>query len=69
MLVTFRIFNLGSVLSAIQEWSSPDFHEQFVQEGVLLLGLFAALSFGLKPPFVRLVVVLGIAPPLSQVCP
>jgi hypothetical protein len=60
MLVTFRIFNLGSVLSAIQEWSSPDFHEQFVQEGVLLLGLFAAFSFGLKLPFVRLVVVLGL---------
>ena len=60
MLVTFRIFNLGSVLSAIQEWSSPDFHEQFVQEGALLLALFAAFSFGLKLPFVRLVVVLGL---------
>jgi hypothetical protein len=60
MLVTFRIFNLGGVLSAIQEWASPDFHEQFVQEAVLLLGLFAALSFGLKLPFVRLVVVLGL---------
>ncbi|MEA2802344.1 MAG: hypothetical protein QOE49_2439 [Rhodospirillaceae bacterium] len=60
MLVTFRIFNLGGVLSAIQEWSSPDFHEQFVQEGVLLLGLFAAFSRGLRLPFVRLVIVLGL---------
>jgi hypothetical protein len=60
MLVTFRIFNLGSVLSAIQEWSSPDFHEQFVQEGALLFALLAAFSFGLRLPLVRLVVVLGL---------
>jgi hypothetical protein len=60
MLVTFRIFNLGSVLAAIREWSSPNFHEQFVREGVLLLGLFAAFSRGLKLPFVRLVIVLGL---------
>ena len=60
MLVTWRIFDLGSMLSEIQEWRSPDFHEQAVQEGVLLLALFVAFSRGLKVPFVRLVIVLGL---------
>lgn len=60
MLVTLRIFDLGSALSEIQEWRSPDFHEQYVQEGLLLLGLFVALLSGLKLPLMRLIIVLGL---------
>jgi hypothetical protein len=60
MLVTLRIFSLGSALSEILEWRSPDFHEQYFQEALLLLGLFVALLGGLKVPFMRLIIVLGL---------
>ena len=60
MLVTFRIFNLGDALSMISEWKSPDFQSRPVMELVILLGLYASLSRGLKLPVVRLIIVLGL---------
>lgn len=60
ILVTFRIFGLGDALSSISEWRSPDFHKQPVQELVLLIALYAALSRGLKLPLLRLLIVLGL---------
>jgi hypothetical protein len=60
ILVTFRIFGLGDVLGMISEWKSPDFQAQPMQEVILLTAVFAALSFGLKLPLLRLLVVLGL---------
>ena len=60
ILVTFRIFGLGDVLGMISEWKSPDFQAQPMQELILLTAIFAALSFGLKLPLFRLLVVLGL---------
>jgi hypothetical protein len=60
MLVTFRIFNLGDALGAISEWKSPDFHNLPQQELMLLIGLYACLSRGLKLPLIRLLIVLGL---------
>ncbi len=60
ILVTFRIFGLGDVLGMVNEWKSPDFQAQPMQELILLMAIFAALSFGLKLPLLRLLVVLGL---------
>jgi hypothetical protein len=60
ILVTFRIFELGDALNMISEWKSPDFQNQPMQELILLVGLYLALSRGLKLPFIRLLVVLGL---------
>ena len=60
MLVTFRIFNLGDALSVISEWQSPNFQSMPQQELVLLIALYVCLSRGLKLPFVRLLIVLGL---------
>jgi hypothetical protein len=60
ILVTFRIFELGDALSMISEWKSPDFQSQPMQELILLIGLYLALSRGLKLPLVRLLVVIGL---------
>ena len=60
MLVTLRIFNMGDTLAFISEWKSPDFQKQPLQELVLLIALYAALSRGLKLPILRLVIVLGL---------
>jgi hypothetical protein len=60
ILVTFRIFGLGDVLGMISEWKSPDFQAQPMQELILLVAVFAALTFGLKLPLLRLVLVLGL---------
>lgn len=60
ILVTFRIFGLGDVLGMINEWKSPDFQKQPMQEVILLTGLFVALTYGLKLPVLRLLVVLGL---------
>lgn len=60
MLVTRRIFELGSALQLIAEWRSPDFQDQVIHEIVLLAGIFAALASGLKVPIVRLLIVLGL---------
>lgn len=59
-LLVFRIFGLGSALSQILEWRSPDFQEQYFQEALLLLGLFVALLGGLKLPIMWLIIVLGL---------
>jgi hypothetical protein len=60
MLVTFRIFNLGDALSVISEWQSPNFQSLPQQELILLVALYACLSRGVKLPFVRLLIVLGL---------
>ena len=60
MLVTFRIFNLGDALAVISEWRSPDFQSLPQQELVLLIALYLCLSRGVKLPFVRLLIVLGL---------
>jgi hypothetical protein len=60
MLVTLRIFELGDALAAISEWKSPNFQGQPMQELILLVGLYLALSRGLKVPVVRLLVVIGL---------
>src|SRR5262249_59404571 len=60
MLVTLRIFNLGDALSVITEWRSPNFQEQPMQELLLLLAIYLALSRGLKLPLIRLLIVIGL---------
>src|SRR5207245_6828947 len=57
---TLRIFNLGDSLKLIAEWKSPDFQSQPMQELVLLVALYLALSRGLKLPLFRLLVVIGL---------
>ena len=44
----------------IAEWKSPDFQSQPMQELVLLVALYLALSRGLKLPLFRLLVVIGL---------
>jgi hypothetical protein len=60
ILVTLRIFGLGEALDMIAEWKSPDFQSQPLQELILLMALFAALSSGLKLPLLRLLIVIGL---------
>lgn len=60
ILVTLRIFGLGEALGTISEWKSPDFQGQPLQELILLVALYAALSRGLKLPLVRLLIVIGL---------
>ncbi len=60
MLVTLRIFGLGDALKLIAEWRSPDFQSQPMQELVLLVAVYLALSRGLKLPLLRLLVVIGL---------
>jgi hypothetical protein len=58
--VTLRIFALDDTLAFIAEWKSPDFQKAPLQELVLLIALYAALSRGLKLPLLRLLIVLGL---------
>lgn len=60
ILVTLRIFGIGDTLATISEWRSPDFQKQPLQELILLVALYAALSRGLKLPLLRLLIVLGL---------
>lgn len=60
ILVTSRIFSLGDTLGMIAEWRAPDFQKQPLQELVLLVALYLALSRGLKLPLIRLLIVLGL---------
>jgi hypothetical protein len=60
ILVTLRIFGIGNTLALISEWKSPDFQQQPMQELILMIGLYAALSRGLKLPLIRLLIVLGL---------
>lgn len=60
ILVTLRIFQLGDSLSLISEWKSPNFQDETVQEVILLIGLYVALSRGLKLPLLRLLILLGL---------
>ena len=60
ILVTLRIFGIGDTLATISEWRSPDFQKQPLQELILLIALYAALSRGLKLPLLRLLIVLGL---------
>lgn len=60
ILVTWRIFELGDALGTIVEWRSPDFQSQPLQELVLLIAVYLALSRGLKVPLVRLLILLGL---------
>ena len=58
--VTLRILAMGDTLAFISEWKSPDFQKAPLQELVLLIALYAALSRGLKLPLLRLLIVLGL---------
>jgi hypothetical protein len=60
ILVTLRIFGLGEALTAIAEWRSPDFQKWPIQELILLVALYFALSRGLKLPLIRLLIVIGL---------
>ena len=60
ILVTVRIFSLGDALSSIAEWKPPNFQNQPMQELILLIALYLALSRGVKLPLVRLLIVLGL---------
>lgn len=60
ILVTSRIFSLGDSLAMITEWRAPDFQKQPLQELMLLLALYLALSRGLRLPLIRLLIVLGL---------
>lgn len=60
ILVTSRIFSLGDSLGMIAEWRAPDFQKQPLQEVVLLVAIYLALSRGLKLPLIRLLIVLGL---------
>jgi hypothetical protein len=60
ILVTSRIFGLGDSLAMIAEWRAPDFQKQPLQELVLLVAIYLALSRGLKLPLIRLLIVLGL---------
>ena len=60
ILVTLRIFNLGDALPMISEWQSPNFGSMPQQEVILLIALYVCLSRGLKLPFMRLLIVLGL---------
>jgi hypothetical protein len=60
ILVTFRILGLGETLGMINEWHSPDFQSLPMQELILLAALYVALSYGLKLPVLRLLLVLGL---------
>ena len=60
MLVTLRIFGLGDALNLIDEWQSPDFQAQPLQEIVVLIGLALCLAGGLKLPLLRLPIVIGL---------
>ena len=60
ILVTLRIFGLGDALGMIAEWKSPDFQSQPMQELILLVALYLALSRGLKLPLLRLLIVIGL---------
>lgn len=60
ILVTLRIFGLGDALSMIAEWKSPNFQSQPMQELVLLVALYLALSRGMRLPLIRLLIILGL---------
>ena len=60
ILVTLRIFGIGEALGTISEWQSPNFQKQPLQEVVLLLAVYLALSRGLKLPLFRLLIVIGL---------
>jgi hypothetical protein len=60
ILVTARIFGLGEALEMISEWQSPNFLKQPMQELILLVALYLALSRGLKVPLIRLLIVIGL---------
>jgi hypothetical protein len=60
ILVTLRIFSLGDALGMIAEWRSPNFQDQPLQELIVLVALYLALSRGLKVPLLRLLIVLGL---------
>ena len=60
LLVTFQIFGLGDALSLIQEWKSPNFQTQPLQEAILLIGLYIVLARGVKLPLMRVLIVVGL---------
>ena len=44
----------------IAEWRSPNFLKQPLQELILLVAIYLALSRGLKLPLIRLLIVIGL---------
>lgn len=60
ILVTVRIFSLDDALPMISEWRSPDFQTQQGQLVIILVGLYFALSRGVKLPLFRTIFVVGL---------
>lgn len=60
VLFTLRIMDQSYALDIISEWQSPDFHNFQPLELWLLVGLAVAFYRGLKFPFIRLVLLLGL---------
>lgn len=60
IMVTFQIFGLGDALNLIQEWKSPNFQTQPLQEMILLIGLYLILARGVKLPLMRVLIVVGL---------
>src|SRR5262249_19635060 len=60
ILVTLRIFGLGDALSMISDWQSPNFQAMPQLELMVLIALYLCLSRGVKLPFFRLLIVLGL---------
>src|SRR5206468_5410480 len=60
ILVTFRLFGLGDVLSVIGEWQPQDFGMFNRFEVCLLAALAYVLYSGFKPPPLRIVLLLAV---------
>ena len=60
ILVTFRTVALGSALLTITEWRPPDFSHLGPYEIIVLGGIAAALLYGVRLPWLRLVMLLGV---------
>lgn len=60
LVETYNVLNLGPVLQQNSEWRPMDADNDFVHEGILLILLTLALSFGTKLRFPRTLLVVGI---------
>ncbi|MGN6570319.1 MAG: hypothetical protein ACTHLO_02770 [Pseudolabrys sp.] len=60
IVVTFRTVALGSALLTITEWRPPDFSHVGPYEMIVVGGIAAALYYGVRLPWLRLVMLLGV---------
>lgn len=60
VLETFNVLNLGPVLQQNSEWRPMDADNDFAHEGILLVLLALALTFGVKLKFPRALLVIGV---------